>query len=563
MHEQRAFHRITFHFSNAMNAPLPLLLLVASLALAPTLATAQAATEVDKLRAGMLMLTRTLLDKNLITVAKAQELLREAGIDPSALGSDAKPAPLPPVTAAAPPAPPVVRVPYVSETVKREMREELRQEVLAQARAERWGDPGALPSWLSRIAFSGDVRVRLQRDAYPSDNDTPQLVDTFYQLPADSTRNTTEDRDRLRLRARLGVQARVSDSIDAGLRIVTSSGDDANNPVSTNVDLGRSARRPGVALDQAYVGWSSGFWSARGGRIANPYLASDLMWAQDLSFDGVAATWAPVFSVGWSGFATVGAHPLHEVAASPTNQARDKWLLAAQAGARWQGLGNSQARAGLALYDFRGVEGRLNPADPPGNSLQSESAPAFRQRGNTMFNLTALSNPSGAPVWGLASKFRVVNLSAGAEFGFFEPWRLGVNADWLRNIGFDREEILARIGPTAAALPQDRSGATGVQRRRTDGYRVEFSIGNGLRDLPGSWQVFAGYRLLQRDAVPDAFTSADYRLGGTDQRASFLGASVNLARETALTARYVNAESLDLAPSYRVHTWTFDLSTRF
>ena len=39
----------------------------------------------------------------------------------------------------------VVRVPYVPETVKREIREQVKQEVVAQAKAERWGDVNAIP----------------------------------------------------------------------------------------------------------------------------------------------------------------------------------------------------------------------------------------------------------------------------------------------------------------------------------------------------------------------------------------------------------------------------------
>jgi hypothetical protein len=521
------------------------------------------ASEVERLRTAMVLLLKALVDQNVVTVAKAQETLRQAGIDPALLTAPA-PAAAPPAPAtAAAPTPPVVRVPYVPESVKQEMRDQLRQEIAAQAKAEGWGNPGTLPSWLQRISLAGDVRVRLQHDGYPDDNAIPQVVDGFYQLPPDATRNTSEDRDRLRVRARLGLQARVTNEVEAGLRLVTSTGGDNNNPVSTNVDLGRFNRRLGVAFDLAYVGWASAAWSARAGRIANPYLASDLMWASDLTFDGLSASYSPTLNVNWSGFATVGVHPLQEVAASATSRAQDKWLLGLQLGARWNGTGNSQARMGVALYDFGSIEGRLNPAEPPSNVLNSESAPGVRQRGNTMFNIAALSNPNGSPVWGIASQFRVINLTAGAEFGWLDPWRLGVNVDWLRNVGFDRDEIAARLGTVAASLPQDKTGVTGLDRARTDGLRFEFSLAHGARDQAGSWQVFAGHRMLQRDAVPDAFTSADYRLGGTDQKATFVGGQYTWARNTSISARYIDAQSLDSPVPYRVNTWLIDLNTRF
>jgi Putative porin len=304
----------------------------------PVCAQQDTAGDVQQLRASLLILVRTLLDQNLLTVAKAQEMLRQAGIDPAAL-TLATPS-VPPPPAAAPPAPPVVRVPYVPETVKRELREEIRQEVLAAARAERWGVPEALPSWLSRFSFAGDVRLRLQRDVFADDNVLPAQLDSYYQLlnanGLPSTANTSETRERVRVRARLGVTGRVSDEVQAGLRIVTSRGGDANDPTSTNVDAGQSQRRYGIALDQAWLAWSLGPYSASGGRIANPYQTTDLLWASDLTLDGVVGSWRPNLGYEWSGFATLGLHPLREINGSLTNRVKDSWLLGAQAGAQWK-----------------------------------------------------------------------------------------------------------------------------------------------------------------------------------------------------------------------------------
>jgi Putative porin len=528
--------------------------------------------DVQQLRASLLILVRTLLDQNLLTVAKAQEMLRQAGIDPASLTAAAT-TPVPAAAApAAPPASPVVRVPYVPETVKRELREEIRQEVLATARAERWGVPEALPSWLSRFTFAGDVRVRLQRDVFEDDNAIPAQLDSYYQLlGADGqalTTNTSESRQRLRVRARLGVVGRVSDDVQAGLRIVTSRNGDANDPASTNVDAGQSQRRYGIALDQAYIGWGLGPYSASGGRIANPYQTTDLLWAGDLTLDGAAMSWKPVFDYQWSAHTTLGLHPLREFNNSLTSRSSDAWLLGAQAGVQWKSGTGWTARAGLGLFDFKNVEARLNPAGA-GNGTTidyNDAAPQVRTRGNTMFNITALSNPSAASVWGVASKFRVLDLNAAAEYTTPELWRFGVQGDVLDNIGWDRNEIAARIGAAAAALPGDSACAAGSARldcKRTRGYRFEFSAGRGLVEDEGSWSVNAGVRQLQRDAVPDGYTPGDYRLGGTDVKASFIGGSYTPGRNTQLSMRYVNARSIDAPVKFGVGTWTVDLTSRF
>ena len=63
-----------------------------------------------------------------------------------------------------------VRVPYISETVKNEIRDQLRQEVFAQAKSERWAEPGTLPEWLDRIVWEGDLRLRYQGENFQPGN---------------------------------------------------------------------------------------------------------------------------------------------------------------------------------------------------------------------------------------------------------------------------------------------------------------------------------------------------------------------------------------------------------
>jgi hypothetical protein len=150
------------------------------------------------------------------------------------------------------------------------------------------------------------------------------------------------------------------------------------------------------------------------------------------------------------------------------------------------------------------------------------------------------------------------------EFGQFEPFRIGVTGEFVRNLGFDASEITRRITPDVAThLPQDRHGATGLQRPRVNGYLAELKI--GARDIlhRGDWNGFTGYRRLERDSTVAEFTSADYRLGGTDQQAKYFGVGYGLTNTTSFVARYISAKSLDLAPTYNIDTWLIDVQTRF
>ena len=57
-----------------------------------------------------------------------------------------------------------VRVTYIPEHIKKEIRDQLREEVVGQAKQERWGDVNAVPEWSSRFKMEGDMRLREQAD---------------------------------------------------------------------------------------------------------------------------------------------------------------------------------------------------------------------------------------------------------------------------------------------------------------------------------------------------------------------------------------------------------------
>ena len=56
------------------------------------------------------------------------------------------------------------RVTYVPEIVKKQLRDEIKREVMEKAEKENWASPGKYPEWAQRIRFSGDLRVRYEGD---------------------------------------------------------------------------------------------------------------------------------------------------------------------------------------------------------------------------------------------------------------------------------------------------------------------------------------------------------------------------------------------------------------
>jgi Putative porin len=434
----------------------------------------------------------------------------------------------------------VVRVPYVPEVVMREIKEEIRQEVLAQAKGERWGDPGALPDWLSRISWDGDFRLRYQRDSFPPGNTLPGL----YNPPGLTLiSDTTDTHNYLRIQARLGMKAKVSDYTFAAFRISTGT---TSNPVSTNQTLGTGFNKYSLVLDRAFVQSDPYYWLAlSGGKMPNPWLYTDLVWDSDVNFEGVAAQLKQRISEEWSGILTAGAFPFQDIQRSDTVSAQSKWLYGAQLSARWTAMNSSTAQFGLALYDFQHVEGIPNAIS--GEHLYDNTAAQSMQKGNTLVNINASGDVPN--IYGLASKFRELDLTGKMDWATFDPVHVMLAGDYVKNLGFDSTEIAQRTG-LAAPLP------------KVVGYQTVLTVGNPRVKQRGDWQASVAYKYLESDAVLDALTDSDFHLGGTNAKGFIIGASYGLDKETSLGMRWISTDQID-GPPLSIDTLQVDLSVRF
>lgn len=522
--------------------------------------------ELLKLRATTLSLIEALVKEGVLSEAAADRLIQQAQQQAQA---ELQREPAEPPAAAPPDDRKVVRVPYVPDFVREEIREQVRnelredvtQDVLAQAKNEGWGLPGVLPDWVSRIKLSGDLRLRAQGEFFDSNN----VPDFDWQASNDSSVNTlinaTENRQKLRARLRLGLTADITNTLKVGVRLTTGNTD---NPVSTNQSLGNYGNRYELLVDQAYLRWDLlnadhyrwlRLW---GGRMPNPWLAStDLVWDNDLGFEGLASTLRMNIPSGEGLYAedaserhlflTLGAFPLSTESAPGSD---DKWLFGAQFGTDWNFANQSRLEVGLAYYDYYNIEGR--PLPLTGFSTEW-TVPRFMQRGNSVFDINGL----GTPPYALVSDFDIVNLTLRYDLARFAPTHVILSADYARNIGFDEDEILRRTG--LRVDPQ------------TDAYQVGLTVGWPELRKRRDWQAFVFYRHVERDAVLDAFTDSDFHGGGTDAEGWILGGSYGLADNTWLTLKWMTADEIDgrydntlpVPPPLGIDVLQLDLNTKF
>lgn len=465
--------------------------------------------------------------------------------------------------------PGVVRVPYVSKNVRDQIRNEVQadveknvlESVMKKAETERWGVPNSWPSWLQKIKLSGDVRFRAELDQFADEN-SDQYIDILAinkaggTIPAGQAAflNTAEDTERLRLRARLGVNVAVASGWDLGLRLASGSG---TNPVSSNFTLGTNMSNSAFNLDRAYLAFKSPskelqVWA---GRFASPWLSTDLVWDEDISFGGLAASYAPFRAAlaqadsGLDPYITLGAFPLDDIEQSD----QDKWLYGAQTGVNFLWENQNSLKFAVAYYAYDNIRGEFNSF---GSNLSDFTAPKFVQKGNTMFDIRN-DDKTNTQLAALASDYKEANVTIVYDIANFAPTHIVFIADFVRNVGFNAKENLLALEDST----QLDFGAGAIEEH-TDGYKVELLVGWPKISKRSDWNVSAAYKMLESDAVLDAFTDSDFHLGGTDASGYILKAQYGWADNVWTSFQLLSANEIDGAP-LGVDVWQLDMHMKF
>ena len=494
------------------------------------------------------------------------------------------------------------RVVYVPEIVKQQLRDDLKREVMAKAEKENWASPGKYPEWAQRIRFHGDVRVRYEGDFYPKGNDpfsavnynaintgNPYDLNSLYFWP---TYNTDQDRNRARLRARLGMDADLLYGFSAGLRIGTG---DSSSPVSFNQTLGGSGgnfSKYAVWLDRAFVKYTA--WTDlvfQAGRFDNPFFNStDLVYHRDLGFDGFAAQAKYEVWPGITPFVAAGAFPIFNTdlnvgstldssTGMPSKfPSHDKWMFGAQIGSNVRVVPETEFIFGVGYYDFTNVQGKLSSfcfAESLSRVCDTDlTRPSFAQKGNTYMalrNIVAFDptnpNESQFQYFGLASAFRNLVVSTRLDLGHLDPVHIILDGEYVRNLAWNRDDIAAKVlanpipaGPTlgCTTLPCPNSTYTGGNQ----GWLARMTVGHPKLKHLWDWNAFVGYKYLESDAVIDAFADSDFGLGGTNLKGYFVGGNVALGPNVWASVRWMSANQVAGAP-YAVDIVQFDLNAKF
>jgi hypothetical protein len=562
------------------------------------------------------LLIAILVKKGVLSPDDAKSILQEAQAAASAAQQTAAAAPAPP------PAPPTstvtvsstqtpdgtIHVTYIPQIVQDQIATAVTSQMTAAQQAEGLPPATPVPGWVSNIKISGDFRIRDELDLFPHGNDNAGAFVNFNAIntgaPFDVSSvntnfppqlNVDQNRDRLRIRARLAVDANLGDGFNAGFRIATGEND---SPVSENQSLGGAPSgaqggdfsKYAIWLDRAYLAYTpdlpDGYsLKLEAGRFDNPFFSTNLIWADDIGFDGVAALAAyEDEDDGIAPFITAGAFPVYNTDFNfASNQpakfpSHDKWLFAAQAGTSFRIADDDSNKIGVADYAFTNVAGKLSAPCAVLTSADlcstDDYRPSFAQNGNTYMELrdispTVLGGANGTtPIdeyqyFGLASGFDELALTDEFDIGAFSPTDIWLNGEYVRNLAFNKANVSSKAVNNRASLPAGASATeVGAYAGGNQGYFITANIGDKVLLQRWDWNAMIGYKYVQSDAVIDAFDDSDFGLGGTNLKGYIIAGNVALSRKVWVRVRYLSADQIG-GPPYAADVFQVDLNAKF
>ena len=573
-----------------------------------------------------LNLINRLVQRGILTKEDAGDLIKQAKADAQVaaqqvaatqqLAQQAAAAQQAAMEAAAPPSSDqAVSVSYVPEIVKTEMRNEIRQDVMAAAQSEGWASPH-YPEWLANFRPVSDFRFRFQGDFFPSTNSIS--TNSFNELDTINfnaintgapfnisqangnqtpplnypTYNTTQNRERMRIRFRFGADMNLGENFTSGFRIGTGQN---GSPVSENQTLGSTGTygqqggnfsEYAIWLDRAFLKYEIGSDPDRlaaitFGRFDNPFFTpTTIMWANDIGFDGIAAQARYKIFKGFTPFVSGGIFPVYntDLNFSSTTQPKyasyDKYLYGAQGGLDWKITKDIAFKGAVGYYYFQNVEGQVSTpqvAYSAADQFNTDvSRPSFAQRGNTYIALrdipATVDNNYGTinqyQYFGLATPFHVLSANGRLEYRHWEPFVVSLSGELDKNLAWNYNNIV-NGGPPQLQGPINNPSSSGTGYGGGDtAWIIQMKVGSGALQKRWDWDFGVSYRYVESDAVIDGFCDSDFGGGGTNLKGFGVGGNLALSRNVFIGLRWLSATAI-AGPQYKQDIIQIDINSRF
>ncbi len=349
--------------------------------------------------------------------------------------------------------------------------------------------------WAGKVAVKGDLRYRYE-----------MIKDDTRAAPTTAVPNpqlSTADRYRDRIRARIAVDVKATDTITLGFGLTTT---EASDPRSGNQTLTGVFSKKALDLDYAFFDWKFTSWGDLvGGKMKQPFFkpAQSAFWDNDITPEGLAF----VFSRGVL-FGSAYNFWLNEVSGAESTVTADASVAGLQIGAKLP-LGKTSLTFAAHYYDLSAVKGR---------------APFYNANanGNTTVNV---GTPATAV---LANDFEVIDGSAELTIPV-GAYPLAFWVDYARNLEAE-ERVYA---PATTPEKFDTAWAAGILF--------------GKASAAKTWELGASYQKLEKDALFAQFIDSDFGGGVSDVQGLKLVAGYAPKANWTLNATYfINDRNVDV-----------------
>ncbi len=353
-----------------------------------------------------------------------------------------------------------------------------------------------IPKWVENTKLKGDLRVRYETQ--------------------DTKGDTNPDRNRERVRLRLGVETNINEQWVAGFGFATGSGD----PRSVDQTFEDTFSTKEIRLDYAYAQYTPVAWaSIIAGKFKNPiWKTEQLLWDSDINPEGIAANikFEPVKNVEL--FANIGGFTLEEF----SDKANDPYLIALQPGVNFKLPGSMYLKAAGTYYNFNYVEG---------NKWKSGTTAT-----------------SGSGTWGSGTNTNVA----------------GVYQYDYDSFAGDIEFGITKIpGPVPFAAVYGQYIHSMDANDNNDGWLAGLKFGDkSIKDF-GDWQLSYNYRRLEKDAWPDFLPESTAYNGNTNIKGHKGLVGFGIYKNIYLSLTYFNFEHIQKTVDDTQTVLQADLNVKF
>ena len=364
-----------------------------------------------------------------------------------------------------------------------------------------------LAGWAARTTLRGDVRVRQD---YIDIEDEPK----YATAPPGSVLPSVRDRNRQRLRARLGAFTQVNPEVATGFRLA--SGNTADRR-SSNQDLDNFFTKKAIWLDLAYIDYrptQAPGLTLLAGKINQPWMSlSEVVWDGDINPEGIAAQ----YSYETRAATLFGSASYYVLKDNIDGNGKDLAMYALQGGWAFNPADFMRLTLGASHYAFSN-DGRRTSFNGPLLEMAAN--------GNTtdkfgLYELFGQMDVTGLPVPLSIYGQYIVNADAD---DYFDGTTLYTDAD------------------------EDTAWLLGI-RTNLAGVALNYS-----------------YRDVERNAVIGYFTESDFAAGYVGSRGHSLRAQYEILKNFSVTVSWMPAKS-KVASRYNddasVETLMIDLGARF